>query len=116
MTNRKAPLNLQATAQLIRDNVNRVVVGKEAVIDLLLEAYWQGKSDLIAPVFAGRRGNPVLIGRDYFAELLALPPGDAPRSLLRRHAGKLHLVEVPTDAVLRDLDSPEQYERERPSG
>ncbi|MCB8943058.1 MAG: MoxR family ATPase [Ardenticatenaceae bacterium] len=38
MTNREAPLNLQATAQLIRDNVNRVVVGKEAVIDLLLVA------------------------------------------------------------------------------
>ena len=84
-------------------------------ITLLLEAYWQGHSNLIAPVFAGRRGNPVLIGRPYFAELLALSPGDAPRTLLRRHAGKLHLVEVSTDSILRDLDKPEQYEQERPS-
>lgn len=81
-------------------------------IDLLLAAYWQGHSDLIAPVFEGRRGNPVLIGRAYFAELLALPPGDAPRTLLRRHAKALHLVNVPTDSILRDLDSPEQYKDE----
>ena len=85
-------------------------------IDLILAAYWQGKGELIAPVHAGRRGNPVLIGRRYFADLLALPPGDAPRTLLRRHANQLHLVNVPTDTVLRDLDSPEQYQRERPSG
>jgi molybdenum cofactor cytidylyltransferase len=82
-------------------------------IDLILTAYWQGKSDLIAPVFDGRRGNPVLIGRRYFAELLALPPGDAPRTLLRRHADQLHLVVMATDAILRDLDSREQYEWER---
>ncbi|MCB9006601.1 MAG: putative selenium-dependent hydroxylase accessory protein YqeC [Ardenticatenaceae bacterium] len=113
--------SLQTAVRQLDENVTAVLVMladqpmvAPETIALLLEAYWQGKSDLIAPVFAGRRGNPVLIGRDYFAELLALPPGDAPRSLLRRHAGKLHLVEVPTDAVLRDLDSPEQYKRERP--
>ncbi|MBK8905019.1 MAG: putative selenium-dependent hydroxylase accessory protein YqeC [Anaerolineaceae bacterium] len=85
-----------------------------ATIDLILAAYWQGSGDLIAPVYEGRRGNPVLIGRRYFAELLALPPGDAPRTLLRRHADRLHLVPVPTDDILRDLDSPEQYRQERP--
>ena len=82
-------------------------------MDLLLEAYWQGHSDLIAPIFFVKRGNPVLIGRRYFDELLALPPTDAPRTLLRRHADKLHLVEVPTDAILRDLDEPQQYAREQ---
>ncbi len=85
-------------------------------IDQILAAYWQGKGELMAPAYQGRRGNPVLIGRRYFAELLALPPGDAPRTLLRRHADQLHLVAVPTDSILRDLDSPEQYERKRPSG
>lgn len=97
-----------------------VVLGDQPMVqpqtmDLLLEAYWQGHGDLIAPTFAGQRGNPVLIGRRYFAELLALPPTDAPRTLLRRHASALHLVQVPTDDILRDLDSPEQYAQERPT-
>ncbi len=86
-----------------------------AILNQILTAFAQGKSDLIAPVYNGKRGNPVLIGRRYFAELLALPADAAPRALLQRHAGRLHLEEVATDAILRDLDRPEDYERERPN-
>ena len=85
-------------------------------INQLLEAYWQQKSDLIAPAFKGRRGNPVLIGRAYFKELLALPPGVAPRYLLRQYDESIHLVPVTTDAVLRDLDNLTDYEQWRPTG
>ena len=84
------------------------------IIEQILAAYWQGKGGLIAPVYQGQRGNPVLIGRAYFEELLRLPPEDAPRTLLRRHPDKLLLLPVNSDAILRDLDSPAQYERERP--
>ncbi|HID53306.1 MAG TPA: putative selenium-dependent hydroxylase accessory protein YqeC [Anaerolineae bacterium] len=83
------------------------------VIDQLLFAYWQGMGSLIAPEFDGRRGNPVLIGRDHFAELLTLTPDEAPRTLLQRHPADLHLVSVSSAAVLHDLDSPEDYERWR---
>lgn len=112
--------SLQTAVRALDESVTAVLVlladqpmVQPETMDLLLEAYWQGLSDLIAPSFNGRRGNPVLIGRRFFAELLALPPGDAPRTLLRRHADQLHLVPVPTDNILRDLDSPEQYEHER---
>jgi molybdenum cofactor cytidylyltransferase len=82
-------------------------------INQLLIAFWQEKGNLIAPVYEGKRGNPVLIGRSLFPELLALPAGDAPRSLLQKHP--VHLVSVSSTSVLRDLDRPEDYERERPS-
>ena len=109
---RQLPKNSTAVLVMLADQP----MVEPATIDQILAAYWQGHSDLIAPVYEGRRGNPVLIGRAYFEELLALPIGDAPRTLLKRHADKLHLVDVPTDSILRDLDSPEQYEAERPSG
>lgn len=108
---RALPANSAAVLVMLADQP----MVEPADIDRLLAAFWQGHSDLIAPAFAGRRGNPVLIGRAHFAELLALPPGDAPRTLLQRHADTLHLVEVATDAILRDLDNPAQYEQERPS-
>jgi probable selenium-dependent hydroxylase accessory protein YqeC len=85
-----------------------------AILDQILVAYWQGESDLIAPEFDGRRGNPVLIGRRYFAELLTLPAGSAPRDLVRRYASDLHLVAVESDAVVQDIDRPENHERWRP--
>ncbi|MCA9962500.1 MAG: nucleotidyltransferase family protein, partial [Anaerolineales bacterium] len=85
-----------------------------AMMELLLAAYWQGTHDLIAPIYQGQRGNPVLIGRRFFSELLALPPDAAPRHLLRRHADELHLVPMPDDAILLDMDDREAYERIRP--
>ena len=90
------------------------LVGPE-IIDRLLDAYDGGRSELIAPTYNDIRGNPVLIGRPYFRELLALPWGDAPRTLLRRHQAVLLRVPVPSAAILQDLDRPEEYERHRPS-
>jgi molybdenum cofactor cytidylyltransferase len=82
------------------------------IIDLILTAFWQGKGEIIAPQYGSRRGNPVLIGRRYFEELLALPPGAAPRDLLKKHAA--HLVPVDSESVLLDIDDPAEYERLRP--
>ena len=85
-----------------------------AVIDQILTAYWQQTSDLIAPTYQGRRGHPVLIGRHYFQALLALPPGDAPRTLLQQHHQQLHLLPVTSQTILQDLDTPEAYAQLRP--
>lgn len=69
---------------------------------------------IVAAAHQGRRGHPVLFGRAYFGEILALPADAAPRAILDRHPDALRLVEVGSDAVLRDLDTVEAYERWRP--
>ena len=110
--------SLQAALRQLPDEVTAVLVilGDQPMVlpetlNRVLHAYYQGAGDLIAPVYQGQRGNPVLIGRRYFGELLALPPTAAPRDVLRRHAHALHLVEIDTPAILQDLDSPEDYQR-----
>jgi molybdenum cofactor cytidylyltransferase len=104
------PLNREAVLVMLAD---QPMVGPE-IINRLLEEYWQGGGELIAPTYQGHRGNPVLIGRRYFAELLALPRGEAPRTLLRAHDGAVSLVPVDSPGILHDLDTPGQYERWRP--
>lgn len=103
----------EATAAILVVLADQPLVGPP-IIDQLLSAFAAGKGDLIAPTYQGLRGNPVLIGRRYFDELLALPRGDAPRTLLRRHRDHLHLVPVESATILQDLDRPEDYERHRP--
>jgi molybdenum cofactor cytidylyltransferase len=83
-------------------------------LDEILAAFWQGRGELVAPVYQGQRGNPVLIGRRFFEELLALPVRAAPRDLVKRHLDELCLVEVGSDSILRDLDTMEGYVRFRP--
>lgn len=80
-----------------------------AIIDQLLIAYRQGHGDIIAPVYAGQRGNPVLISRRFFGDLLALPPGAAPRDLLRQFPEAIHLVKIEDESILIDLDDSETY-------
>ena len=52
------------------------------VFDALLTAYAASPLGFVAPSHHGQRGNPVLIDRRHFAELLTLPPEAAPRHLL----------------------------------
>ena len=82
------------------------------VIDQILQAYWRGGGSIIAPEYEGRRGNPVLIDRRHFDELLALPHDAAPRNLLQRYP--ISLVPTTTEVVLQDIDNLEDYERYRP--
>lgn len=60
-----------------------------------------------APVFQGRRGNPVLLGRDLFPQLLALKGDEGARRILQALGERLALVEAPDDGVLFDVDVPD---------
>lgn len=83
------------------------------VIYQIALAYAEGKSELIAPSFERRRGHPILIGRRYWTEIFNLPRGGAPRDIINAHAEDIHYVNVNTDSVLRDVDTPQDYSDER---
>ena len=70
-----------------------------AVIDGL------SQSALVAPVFSGQRGHPVVIGRPHLAHLLALHGDIGPRALFA--LGTPHLVRVNDPGVIRDIDTPD---------
>jgi molybdenum cofactor cytidylyltransferase len=57
-----------------------------------------------APVFAGRRGNPVLLDRALFTEVAALAGDVGARPILQALGARLALVEAPDDGVLFDVD------------
>lgn len=83
-----------------------------SVISALVTAYAEGKGNIIAPSFQHRRGHPMLIDRRYWPELLSLTDG-APRDVINRHGDEIHYVDVNTDSVLRDVDTPDDYNEER---
>jgi molybdenum cofactor cytidylyltransferase len=59
-----------------------------------------------APVFGGRRGNPVLLSQALFPQLLALTGDAGARGVLQDLGERLVLVESPDDGVLFDVDEP----------
>lgn len=85
------------------------------VINLVVEALRTNPTGLVVPTFGGRRGHPVGIGRPLFEELLALPLAAAPRDLFRSHPDLVTELPVATDAILKDIDTPNQYQAFKPA-
>jgi molybdenum cofactor cytidylyltransferase len=74
-----------------------------AVLRTMAEAVAAG-AEAAAPVFEGRRGNPVLLSRALFPDLLALTGDAGARGVLQGLGERLALVESPDDGVLFDVD------------
>ncbi len=66
---------------------------------------------ICVPVYRGRRGNPVLFGRGYFRELMALDGDAGARQLLADHAEQVYEVVMDDDSVLDDIDTPADLQR-----
>ncbi len=67
--------------------------------------------NIIIPVFQGRRGNPVLVGRAYRDKLLHLQ-GDVGARKLIAEIDANHIIEVAVDdeGILLDVDTREVYQ------
>jgi CTP:molybdopterin cytidylyltransferase MocA len=62
---------------------------------------------LVMGGYAGRRGHPVLLGRDHWAGVRDAATGDrGARDYLRAHAGLVRVVDVGDVADDADLDVP----------
>lgn len=78
------------------------------VIDRLIAAYNPTEGRLICvPTRGGKRGNPVLWDRSFFAEMRQLDGDIGARNLIGAHDDALVEVAMPDDAVLVDIDTPE---------
>jgi molybdenum cofactor cytidylyltransferase len=63
----------------------------------------------VAPRFQGKRGNPVLFDRRAFAEFEKLTGDTGGRAILRGREKEISWVDWPSDDILRDIDTPEDY-------
>lgn len=70
-----------------------------------LTARLSGGSPIVIPAYAGTRGNPVGFDRRYREELLALRGDEGARSIVKRHAADVEIVECDDPGILRDIDT-----------
>ncbi len=78
------------------------------VINEIIAAYDpdEGRT-IIVPTHRGKRGNPVLWDRRFFPDMLALRGDTGARALLMRHADSVTEIDIESDAILMDFDTPE---------
>ncbi len=80
-----------------------------SVVDLLLAQFAKSHAPVLIPTCHGRHGHPVVFARSLFPELLDAPLEEGARSVVRRHAAEVELVETDEEGILLDIDLPADY-------
>jgi molybdenum cofactor cytidylyltransferase len=80
----------------------------------IVAAFAETNRPLVMPSYRNRRGHPWLVEQSLWPELMSLAPGRSPRDFLTAHEKDILYVPVENDSILRDLDTPEEYERQKP--
>ena len=106
--------SLQVGLRALVENVEAalIVLGDQPriqrdIIRRVIEARQPGA--LIIPSFERRRGHPILLDRSIWPDVLAAPAEATLRDVIQAHADRIRYVEVESDSVLRDIDTPEDY-------
>lgn len=74
-------------------------------------AFVTSSAPIVRAVHRGEHGHPVIFARRVFDELRHADPHNGARAVVHAHAHDLLNVEVDDPGILRDVDTPEDYER-----
>ena len=82
-------------------------------VDVIRQVIEQARlipEQIVIPSFELRRGHPFYLPAHLWPELVALSADETLRTLLQRHQALISYVNVTTDAILRDIDTPADYQ------
>lgn len=84
---------------------------QETTLDELLISYRKTGAQLVIPRNSGRHGHPVIATRSILNKIEKLPVTASPKDVIRRNRHDTLFLDVDDAGVLRDIDTPEEYER-----
>jgi molybdenum cofactor cytidylyltransferase len=73
-------------------------------LDILIDGYRAGDKPICIPTCRGRRGHPVIIGRELDGVIMGLEGDRGARDILTRRPELVAEIEVGSDEILLDLD------------
>jgi molybdenum cofactor cytidylyltransferase len=87
-----------------------------AVVREVVLTFQASQPLILLPSFQMRRGHPGVVSRLLWGDLLSMRPPATLRVFLDAHAAEIKYLNVETETVIQDLDTPDDYERYRPKG
>ena len=110
--------SLRAGLQALPDDIDAVVVVLGDMpcidaghIDRLLDAFDPQRGNIVVPMKDGRRGNPILWPREFFAEMQQVQGDIGARELLQRHSDRIDAAACDDEAIFADVDTPAALEQ-----
>jgi molybdenum cofactor cytidylyltransferase len=81
-----------------------------AILDTLITTRQTTGKPIIAPLYEGQRGNPVLFARDLYLELLEVRGDEGGRMVIARHREDVEAIEIGSKRASYDVDTWETYQ------
>jgi len=116
-------VSLQTGVQVLRDEIKKcqallVVLGDQpeidaSIINAVIDIFLKTGKPVVIPSYHMRRGHPWLVARRLWDQLLSVPLDQTMRDFLLSHGNDVSYAEVDSPAILKDLDTPEDYRRSR---
>lgn len=82
---------------------------KSRSVKIIVDEYKKSGTGIIYPCFLGERGHPPFISRKYINKILSSDLSDNLRSVLSRYDDDSIDLELIDQAILMDMDSPEDF-------
>jgi molybdenum cofactor cytidylyltransferase len=79
-------------------------------LDLLMDQYKRSSAQIVIPTYKGFRGNPVLLDRSVFPEVMALTGDIGCRAIFGNHLEGIVKQPVEDIGILLDLDSKDDFD------
>ena len=77
---------------------------KASTIGALLAA--SNEASIVQPIYLGKPGNPVVFGREFYADLISLEGDRGGKDLLNTYVANLLQIEVNDPGIHQDIDRP----------
>jgi molybdenum cofactor cytidylyltransferase len=77
----------------------------------IVAGYHCSGAKIVIPSHQGKRGNPVLLSRSVFPEVMALEGDTGCRAIFSNHFDAIFKVEVEDQGILLDIDNQDDYDR-----
>ena len=85
-----------------------------STIRTVVKTFQETQARIVIPSYQLRRGHPWLIENSLWNALLAMPAGSSLRDFLQLHQAEITYAMVDTPSILKDMDTPEDYQAQRP--
>lgn len=80
-----------------------------ALVDALIESFFETKKMIVVPSYKGKRGHPVIFSRELFGELLNAPLDQGAKAVVNAHRQETLEIEWHDEGITLDIDTPELY-------
>jgi molybdenum cofactor cytidylyltransferase len=82
-----------------------------ALVNLMIERFYETKKLIVVPRYENRRGHPVIFSKALFGELLAAPLDRGAKAVVHAHRDDTLEIDTNYEGAIIDIDTPEEYRR-----